>query len=476
MRSTNLNFIKAAGQIGRQITTRVTFNDGTNTTYYEDADVYLTEVFSENERLTIGKAFSSELKVKLYNPVRTIAYNIATITVRTTVLDEIGTSRNLTMGIYYPAKVETTDDYETLDIVAYDVLSKYKTIKYTYTGTTPVTLRTIYTDLSTNYNVVFSSDSTIVPNITVTEMPADMTVFDLIGYLAGSIGANAISTTDGKVMFIRYSATSCDELSQFASDEEAKRCLILSRDFQHERGLLINSVSEIYNASLTVVWGDRTITAGTGKGLVFENPFITTQARVNTILLNIQQGVSHYYTGEVDWFADPAVRVGDRLKVIDKDGNERPMLCSKMVWDLTGGYKCKVVSIGETDAEIQFSTESPTMIKINLTRTILQEAIASATKLLGGSTDGVVRFIDTNGDGINDGIEIHGGPSSPNTYLRINQYGLGISNDGGTTYANAITGEGIVASTITSGVLKVGGVDDDVVLEIYDTNNNKIGT
>lgn len=70
-------------------------------------------------------------------------------------------------------------------------------------------------------------------------------------------------------------------------------------------------------------------------------------------------------------------------------------------------------------------------------------------------------------------------PNNQQRRVRITSGGIGVSMDGGASYTTAMTGAGIVANVITSGLLRLGY---DVVggtlpsLEIYDANNNLIGS
>ncbi len=76
----------------------------------------------------------------------------------------------------------------------------------------------------------------------------------------------------------------------------------------------------------------------------------------------------------------------------------------------------------------------------------LPEAIKRASDIINGNLDSHFKYGAGEIIGINR--------SNPNGYMRFNTDGLGFSRDGGKTYRSAITYEGIVADSITTGTLR----------------------
>ncbi len=87
----------------------------------------------------------------------------------------------------------------------------------------------------------------------------------------------------------------------------------------------------------------------------------------------------------------------------------------------------------------------------------LMAAIKRATELLNGANGGVFEILDENGDGINDAWIIRSYDSQK--FIKATRDGIGITLDGGKTYINAITNEGINANAITVGTIDADRID-----------------
>ena len=87
----------------------------------------------------------------------------------------------------------------------------------------------------------------------------------------------------------------------------------------------------------------------------------------------------------------------------------------------------------------------------------LMAAIKRATELLNGANGGVFEILDENGDGINDAWVIRSYDSQK--FIKATRDGIGITLDGGKTYINAITNEGINANAITVGTIDADRID-----------------
>ena len=87
----------------------------------------------------------------------------------------------------------------------------------------------------------------------------------------------------------------------------------------------------------------------------------------------------------------------------------------------------------------------------------LMAAIKRATELLNGANGGVFEILDENGDGINDAWVIRSYDSKK--FIKATRDGIGITLDGGKTYINAITNEGINANAITVGTIDADRID-----------------
>ena len=152
--------------------------------------------------------------------------------------------------------------------------------------------------------------------------------------------------------------------------------------------------------------------------------------------------------------------------------------------------KAKIIAI-ETDVLLERynsvqigdprSTIADTIAGLTLTSATKTEVQAGNQKAADviNNTKGTFEWIDNDADGRNEGFTIY--ESEGNAFLRCTAGGIGLSEDGGQTYTNAITKEGIVATAITvgemsadrirGGTLQLGGYNNvSGLAQIYDEN------
>lgn len=643
MKNVTQDYINAVTDYGREWQNTVVIKNGNVTETYTSCSINIEEVFSDSDTLSMGRAFSSKLSLKLYEPQRTLSYQDSVITV-TSKLKVNNALVDVSMGTFYPSEVITNDDYETLDIVAYDNMAKLD-VPYEPQVTLPCTRKDVVNDICTQYGLekgdgvvkvydnhqlidsehfetvsgqvvnnrytlswnssnkvlrlqtISSSRLTTTTTIPIANVPLirghrylllfsgssllnaklqggstitqsqiitnnnydtlslecvirwstvplsidlqDMlcqvidltekigdepmtvedyirifgndyepingtqeiafgdevidtiyegTVAETLGYMAGLVGKNAIFNSDNKLVFRWYSADTrfgsrWQDLLNIAWQDldgtwatELVDIVNFDRSFQHQDGLSLNEGTFTIN-SITSGTADTVYTAGSGKGISFENPYIT-QELVDSIYANLPQDYKTFYVGTINTFGMPCAEVGDIVYAQMKDGEKRVIYISNNSWNLSGGCSCITSSVGVPNAEIEFSTESPSEKKLNKVRTALQGAITKATELINGARGGIFRVTDSNDDGVNDGwILSESETLTPTTKCIVANYeGIGLSSDGGQTMSDvAITHEGIVADAITSGQLTVGGQQNNVALSVVDAEGNEIG-
>ena len=187
------------------------------------------------------------------------------------------------------------------------------------------------------------------------------------------------------------------------------------------------------------------IVAGTGAGFSFKNPFMT-----QTILDNIfsKIGTITYTPLQVKWRGNPAIEVGDIVTVEDRGGRSCTVYVMEQTIRVSGGLYSEIKCYGDSDSAIAFST-SPTDKKIQQAYNKMQATLAEVTALLNGANEGVFEILDENGDGVNNGWIIHS--NDKQQFIKATVNGIGITTNGGATYKEAITTEGINASAITVG-------------------------
>ena len=268
------------------------------------------------------------------------------------------------------------------------------------------------------------------------------TVRQYLGWIAGLAGKNAKFNRRGKLCFKWYTTT----------DQ------IIPADLQYMGGTKRLTESGVTVQSISSGSKDNVIVAGSGTGISFENPFMT-----QDILNGIFEHVSpvQYTPMEAKWRGNPCIEAGDIVLVEDGDGNLYTVYVMEQALTIGGGLNAVIKCFGKSEAEIKFDT-SPTAKKIQQVYSELQTAIKAATELLNGANGGVFEVSDNNGDGVNDGWIIHSLDGL--RFLKATVDGIGLTKDGGATYLQAMTMDGINASAITTGSLdakriRVGNAD-----------------
>lgn len=425
----------------------------------------ITQEFGNSQGLTFGLCNSAQLKMTVYNPSLTtlsipaskLVWQNSIVKVWLGVTDDDGSFYEesgwakpsyMLQGTFYISEVTSTDGWQTINLVGYDYLSKLN-VSYEPTITFPARALDIYNDIKLQYfsgggagsvgywryheNQSASSRTDADPDA-VMQTYVDGTVADYIGWLAGLLGTNAMMFPNNGLYF-------SDPLSNGADFR-------LSRDVQYMSGLDMQDEEPFVLQSITSGTQENPITSGNGTGISYTNPLMT-----QDILDGILEHYSRftYYPMTCAWRYYPEIFAGDCIKVEQSDGIYYPTLIFSQTITVDGGMKSDIVS-RPTEGKVEFST-SPTERKIERMYTALTEAIQSATETLSGANGGVFRFIDNNNDGINDGFIITQDPTATAVTKCIvaNYEGIGLSSDGGATYTQAITHDGINADVINAG-------------------------
>ena len=150
------------------------------------------------EDLMIGCAVANKAVVKLFN-TKVINYETEPIKIEVGVVLSDESIEYVNMGTYYPSKVTSTDEYQTVNIEAYDKIASLN-VKYVPTVTLPTTDTAIVNDICTQYGIEFIGE-TLGCSIAQTY---ETTVAETLGYMAGLQGFNAHMTRDNKLDFYWY--------------------------------------------------------------------------------------------------------------------------------------------------------------------------------------------------------------------------------------------------------------------------------
>ena len=463
MISTTLDFLTAIESNARQILLKA-YIGSTLLTGDDLIDLTVTEAVNTSDGLSMGSTISSKLVMKVKTP--DVPLLLTGNSVRPYVVCA-GADDWIPLGEFYITDAVSDDDFETtFTITAYDAFSKTESV-YEPLISVPNKASEILTDIASqcgfslgnvpeflkevtiSYELskVDTSGSLVFPNGANIENGALVigdfvsapseesglyTCRQYIGYFAGLLGANARFDRDGKLVFVWYTDIG----------------YTIPRSLQYMSGCKRLTKDECIIQSITSGTSGVEIVAGTGTGMSFENPFIT-QNILDNILSNI--GTVTYTPLQVKWRGNPAVEVGDIVSVEDRSGK----LCTTYVMEQTirvsGGLHAEIKCYGDSESAIAFST-SPTTKKIQQVYSKLQSVVAEATALLNGANGGVFEILDEDGDGTNDGWMIR--DAGKRQFIKANVEGIGFTTDGGATYEQAITINGINASAIHTGTME----------------------
>ena len=378
------------------------------------------------------------------------------------------------LGVFYVTNTESNDEDRTFSVTAYDGMQKLMgninwtalqvefpinawTLLQTIASYFELTLtydEMVYELLSSDdYTLTTSDGDTLVvsaeinanKNVSFTE-GYEGTYRDYIGWIAGLVGANAHMGRTGDLVISRYT----------------DHGMTIPRTLQHMGGTKINFGGSVTYTNIVSGTDENPVYATdyTGNAITYTNPYITVTEldRVCDELIG-EDGMT-ITPCDIQWRGDPRLDCGDIVQAEDKDGNYFPVYVMERVMNITGGLSETLHCYVETEVQ-KVLNKSPLVTKMTQ---IAKNSDLSPAYII-NNTEGTFQFID-NGDGTNGGFTIYE-TEDGNSWLRCTAGGLGISADGGLTYTNAITKNGVVASQLD---VQNNGVS---ILKAYRTSYNE---
>lgn len=480
MYSMSTDFKVAAEANARQILVKAIFNDSIELTGSNIIEETVTEAVGASGGLTMGNTISSKLTMKIKIPETPLLLEGGQVRPS---IGFYGVGEYCPLGKFYITEATSTDDFQTtLTITAYDGFSKTEQ-PYKPTITMPNTAEAILEDIAAqcgftirkpslpiDENGVISSQNlpeidengvlifqdppeiddngvlifpsapiltsggVLAPTGAILYPEGEFELYDYtcrqyIGYFAGLMGKNARFDRNGELTFVWYTDHS----------------YTIPRRIQYMGGLKRLTSSDFVMNSITSGSSENVLTAGSGIGINFDNPFMT-QEILDWIFASV--GSLSYTPANLKWRGNPAIEAGDIIAAEDKNGILRTVYVMEQTLKISSGFHSEIKCYGDSEAAINFST-SPQSKKLQQIYTKFQDAVKAATELLNGSNGGVFEITDANGDGINDGWIIHSADGQK--FIKATVNGIGITTDGGTTYQQAMTVDGINATAITTG-------------------------
>ena len=409
----------------------------------------VTQVLNGDEDATVGSVGSSSYSATFNNPSPTYNYRDKIAFIESGVLLADGTYYYTPCGYFATEKPETDDDGKTLTVTGYDEIDKMGgkwTPSITVTDTT--TLKDVVENIASMHGLsvtyVDTTAQTALKNHVIGVATAaeltEQSERDVLGYCVGCAGMSARVNTVGKLY-----------ISWFFSPGSTYDYTVTA-DVQWENGFKKSAESAVKIEAVTAGENEDVYTKGTGVPLSFANPLVT-HAEIDAIYARYNGRT--WYPSTCTWRGDPCVEVGDILTVKDKNNKSYTVYVAQQELDLSGGLQSTITSPNLDTTEMSFDSVSASVkLELSKVQNSMEAAIKAATDAINGANGGYYRILDLDKDGNPDGWECFATDGLRG--VKCTYGGIGCTTDGGKTYTNAMTGAGINATAITTGIITGG--------------------
>ena len=407
------------------------------------------QVLNGDEDATVGSVGSSSYSATFNNPSPTYNYRDKIAFIESGVLLADGTYYYTPCGYFATEKPETDDDGKTLTVTGYDEIDKMGgkwTPSITVTDTT--TLKDVVENIASMHGLsvtyVDTAAQTALKNHVIGVATAaeltEQSERDVLGYCVGCAGMSARVNTVGKLY-----------ISWFFSPGSTYDYTVTA-DVQWENGFKKSAESAVKIEAVTAGEDEDVYTKGTGVPLSFANPLVT-HAEIDAIYARYNGRT--WYPSTCTWRGDPCVEVGDIITVKDKNNKSYTVYVAQQELDLSGGLQSTITSPNLDTTEMSFDSVSASVkLELSKVQNSMEAAIKAATDAINGANGGYYRILDLDKDGNPDGWECFATDGLKG--VRCTYGGIGCTTDGGKTYTNAMTGAGINATAITTGIITGG--------------------
>lgn len=409
----------------------------------------VTQVLNGDEDATVGSVGSSSYSATFNNPSPTYNYRDKIAFIESGVLLADGTYYYTPCGYFATEKPETDDDGKTLTVTGYDEIDKMGgkwTPSITVTDTT--TLKDVVENIASMHGLsvtyVDTAAQTALKNHVIGVATAaeltEQSERDVLGYCVGCAGMSARVNTVGKLY-----------ISWFFSPGSTYDYTVTA-DVQWENGFKKSAESAVKIEAVTAGEDEDVYTKGTGVPLSFVNPLVT-HAEIDAIYARYNGRT--WYPSTCTWRGDPCVEVGDIITVKDKNNKSYTVYVAQQELDLSGGLQSTITSPNLDTTEMSFGSVSASVkLELSKVKNSMEAAIKAATDAINGANGGYYRILDLDKDGNPDGWECFATDGLQG--VKCTYGGIGCTTDGGKTYTNAMTGAGINATAITTGIITGG--------------------
>lgn len=409
----------------------------------------VTQVLNGDEDATVGSVGSSSYSATFNNPSPTYNYRDKIAFIESGVLLADGTYYYTPCGYFATEKPETDDDGKTLTVTGYDEIDKMGgkwTPSISVTDTT--TLKDVVENIASMHGLsvtyVDTAAQTALKNHVIGVATAaeltEQSERDVLGYCVGCAGMSARVNTVGKLY-----------VSWFFSPGSTYDYTVTA-DVQWENGFKKSAESAVKIEAVTAGEDEDVYTKGAGVPLSFANPLVT-HAEIDAIYARYNGRT--WYPSTCTWRGDPCVEVGDIITVKDKNNKSYTVYVAQQELDLSGGLQSTITSPNLDTTEMSFDSVSASVkLELSKVKNSMEAAIKAATDAINGANGGYYRILDLDKDGNPDGWECFATDGLRG--VKCTYGGIGCTTDGGKTYTNAMTGAGINATAITTGIITGG--------------------
>lgn len=440
------NFNILAAHFDRNVSCKIKIN-GTDIDPGLIVNLKFKEASSSGSNISLGEAISNVIELQIYNT----DIQLKGAEIKPYISFSKG-NEYCPLGIFYASEINKDKTY--INITAYDKMA-FLNEKYVPTITFPCTLSKVMHDIAKQYGFTYTNAEFLYQQIE--NYNIECTVREMIGYIAGIGGTNAIFNRRGYLRF------------RFYKDSN----IILEDDIFLD-GQSDTSENEYTISALVSGSGDNELKYGDGKAITFVNPYITNDHL--SYIYNTYLPFS-YTAAKVKYRGNPAIEVGDIVTVKDVDGNSYRIPVMSQEFEFNGGLSATIESYGISDEMDIISNFKPENVEFNRRITTLEQM---QNKILGSDGGYYEVLLDKNDNNRPYGTAWWSDQSKTQgwkfTYGGLGYFNnntlqhIGITNDGNIV-ANNIASNGLITNSFTIG--KVDSDDTNYAMK-FDGNTGKI--
>ena len=320
----------------------ITLNDASATQISLTADDIISYSITESsgsEGLPLGTAEAASYALTIsnigkgYTPSQ---FDNAEVHMEVGLLGDDGKYAYSDFGVWYVCDVSAPEQSVSIDISGYDALATLFELTYTDNASAyPTTLGSLAATICAAAGVGLYASGFRNANIEIASMPEwgeEVTLRSIIGYISACAGGFARITRIGKLEIVSYA-----DGADYTLDSDLYTTLTRTNGsrFTFNSLQVQNTDAESEETSYTRYAVDPDVD---------DNPTNTIRVEGNPLFsAGIAQSVKTLLTGvsasaaSVNWGADPAVRIGDRIAITDLSGNILTLLVNSQSISFSGG-------------------------------------------------------------------------------------------------------------------------------------------